>query len=307
MTQATSAPGWPVLRGIQTVKEVSYLNMRQASAAAALSKLWSDTFLTNAGIYAAGSANYVYQGTPNFNVVKTSTAPDTVPTMSGATTPSGVASADTEDGTAYAWKAFNKNQSAGNVWTSTSAALPHWCQYDFGAGITKRITNYTIWGGGTSLNEDPKDFKLQGSNNGSTWTDVDTRTGQASAGDYQPRSFTCNGTVGDYRYYRLYVTANTSTNYVSLGEFSLYEAAPTTASVVSVLALDLAADVTQAMMFADVTLGTGTAAYYVSTDDGSTWTAVTPETLASVPAGKKIRIKVELTGDAELESWGVAV
>lgn len=300
MSHATSAPGWPVLRGIQTVKEVSYLNMRQASAAAALSKLWSDTFLTNAGIYAAGSSGYSYQGTPNFNVVKDGTQLNKIPLMTGQTTPSGEATANSNYTTYYAWKVFDKD--TGTAWLD-STANPHWLRYDFGAGVTKKIVKYTMTASIVGTRS-PSAWKFQGSNNGTDWTDLDSQTG-ITFSNYEKKTFTFSNTTA-YRYYQFNISAGGSGGDISIAEAEMMEAAASTASIVSVLALDLAANITQAIMFADVTLGTGTAAYYISTDDGSTWTAVTPETLASVPAGKKIRIKVELTGDAELESWGVA-
>ena len=71
--------------------------------------------------------------------------------------------------------------------------------------------------------------------------------------------------------------------------------------------MNLAAAVTQIMLFIDVTLNTGTATYYVSTDDGANWTAVTDlSRLVNVPSGTQIRIRVNLTGNAELDFWGIA-
>lgn len=298
MTQAINASGWPILRGIQTVKEVSYLNMRQASAAAQLSKLWSDTFLTNAGIYAAGSSGYTYRGSANFDVIKaTGTTQHPPSDMTNDTTPAPyVASASANSANAY--KAFEAAAAA----FQAGAALPGWVKLDLGSA--KVITSYKLNGYGVYS---PKDFVLEGSNDNTNWTLLDTQTGVTSTHNAEA-TFTFTNTVA-YRYYRLTSTKTYVDDTADLGINWLWliEPAPASASIVSVLALDLAANITQVMMFADVTLGTGTAAYYASTDDGSTWTAVTPETLATVPAGKKIRIKVVLTGDAELESWGVAV
>lgn len=301
MTQAINASGWPIVRGIQTVKDLSYLNMKAMSAAAALDKLWSDTFLTNAGIYAAGSANYTYQGTPNFNVIKVSSGAQEVPVMTNNTSPTGEASASSVYSSFQAFQAFDNNQST--YWQSSGAAYPQQLKYDFGSGITKIITSYII---DADLTYYPKAWTFEGSNNNTDWTILDTRTAQVFSGAHERKTFSFSNTNA-YRYYRINISDGKDATYLIIYALEMYSAAPINASIVSVLALDLAANVTQVMMFADVTLGTGTAAYYVSTDDGSTWTAVTLETLATVPAGKQIRLKVELTGNAQLESWGVAV
>ena len=298
MTQATSAAGWPVLRGIQTVKEVSYLNMRQASAAAALAKLWSDTFLTNAGIYAAGSSGYTYRGATNFDVIKDSVSVNIFPTMTSNSAPSGVCSASAESQPAY--YAFN-NSIAGDGWQIGSPA--GWLKYAFAAGTTKTPVSYTIRMRAGGAGYAPKNWTFQGSNDDINWTVLDTQTNITNWTSDLTFNF-ANTTA--FRYFKIDVTLSNDGTYTEITEWLMYEASATSASIVSLLALDLAVDVTQVMMFADVTLGTGTAAYYASTDDGVTWTAVIPETIAAVPAGKKIRIKVELTGNAELESWGVA-
>lgn len=287
MSHATSAPGWPVLRGIQTVKDLAYEVMFSHSAAAALNKLWADTFLTNAGIYAAGSAGYTYQGTPNFNVIRNATGAEV---FQGKT-----ATADSGANPSYVTDGNISNAS------SVTSGAGHWVKIDLAtAKIINRVGFYTH----DNITYAPKSYVLQGSNNDTDWTDIYTEAnlGQ-SLGAWTYKDFT--NTIA-YRYYRFFNYTANSEAIVYTTEIRGYEAAATTASIVSVLALDLAANITQAIMFADVTLGTGTAAYYVSTDDGSTWTAVALETLASVPAGKKIRIKVELTGNATLNSWGVA-
>jgi hypothetical protein len=313
MTQAINASGWPIIRGIQTVKEVSYLNMRTASAAAALNKLWSDTFLTNAGIYAAGSASYTYQGTPNFNVIKAAaSALSAVPVMTSATAPSGnvYSSAPTGDGTHPAWQIFDALPEDNTQWI-TNAQTTGWIAYKFTSA--KVITSYVLYGSNTD-SRNAKTWKLQGSNdstdgNNGTWTDLDTQTNITNLGTNPAVGHTysfANSTA--YQSYRINVSANNGGTELSIFHLKLIEAAAASASIVSVLALDLATDINQVMMFADVTLGTGTATYWASTDDGSTWTTVPAlETLVSVPAGKKIRLKVVITGNASLDAWGVAV
>jgi hypothetical protein len=53
----------------------------------------------------------------------------------------------------------------------------------------------------------PKDWTLKGSNNGSSWTTLDTRTNETSWGDFELRSYAVTGAAA-YRYFRLNITAN---------------------------------------------------------------------------------------------------
>lgn len=67
---------------------------------------------------------------------------------------------------------------------------------------------------------------------------------------------------------------------------------------------------TTAMVIADETLGTGTITYYVSRDNGTTWTQCTKETVTSIsaqPSGTQLKWKAVITGNAELNSIAVAV
>jgi hypothetical protein len=69
------------------------------------------------------------------------------------------------------------------------------------------VVHYSLTSANDSAGRDPKDFTLQGSNDGSTWTDLDKRTGQRFDSRYITNSYTFNNTTA-YRYYRLNVTAN---------------------------------------------------------------------------------------------------
>ena len=107
-------------------------------------------------------------------------ASNAIPTMTSNTTPSGVASADSSYNSNYsAWKAMDRSNSGYLCWlTGTGGTFPHWLQYRFASG--KIITSYSV----TSPNYpnwvvSPKTWKLQGSNNGSSWTDLDTQTNQS--------------------------------------------------------------------------------------------------------------------------------
>ncbi|MFI1092363.1 discoidin domain-containing protein [Streptomyces sp. NPDC020917] len=71
----------------------------------------------------------------------------------------------------------------------------------------KAVVQYSLTSANDSPGRDPKDFTLQGSNDGSTWTDLDKRTGQRFDSRYVTKSYTFANTTA-YSYYRLNVTAN---------------------------------------------------------------------------------------------------
>jgi len=78
---------------------------------------------------------------------------------------------------------------------------PQWWRYDLGDGITKKITKVRVkpYSDGVSS---PKDFKIQGSNDGTNFDDLYTNTFEF--GDaWQEFIFT---NAVSYRYYRLYLT-----------------------------------------------------------------------------------------------------
>ncbi|OGW69577.1 MAG: hypothetical protein A2036_04300 [Omnitrophica bacterium GWA2_50_21] len=67
---------------------------------------------------------------------------------------------------------------------------------------------------------------------------------------------------------------------------------------------------TEAMIIADETLNTGSITYYVSRDNGTTWTQCTKETITSISgqsSGTQVKWKAVINGDAELNAIAVAV
>lgn len=80
-----------------------------------------------------------------------------------------------------------------------SPSTPAWLSYDVGANGSKLIQQYTV----KSSTYVPANWQFQGSNDNSTWTTLDTVTGNTSTN--VTRTF-ANTTL--YRYYRLLITAS---------------------------------------------------------------------------------------------------
>jgi len=125
-----------------------------------------------------------------------------VPAMTSATAPSGTASDDSEIAGHEGWRAFSGV--SGKFWTA-SAGMPNWLQYQFLAATV--VADYAVSAFGALY---PKIWVFQGSNDGSTWTTLDTQTGIVFAAGSYPATQTYRFPTGNttaFLYYRIYVTA----------------------------------------------------------------------------------------------------
>jgi len=101
--------------------------------------------------------------------------------------------------------AFDLNP--GSKWFNNNAGTTGWVQYDFGANNAQTVKRYTINSANDVPGRDPKNWQFQGSQDGSSWTTLDTQSGQTFAYRWQQNTYTIGNTTA-YRYYRLNVTAN---------------------------------------------------------------------------------------------------
>lgn len=81
-----------------------------------------------------------------------------------------------------------------------------WIQFDFGSGNTETVKRYRLTSG-DAVAEDPRDWILKGSQNGTDFTNLDTRSGESFAGRSEVQEFRVT-TPGAYRYYRLDISSN---------------------------------------------------------------------------------------------------
>ncbi|WP_255447394.1 GH92 family glycosyl hydrolase [Schumannella soli] len=95
-----------------------------------------------------------------------------------------------------------------------------WLRYQLSGA--QKIDSYTITSGGDAPERDPKNFTVQGSNDGSTWTDVDTRTNQTWSGRLVKNSYQLSAPVS-YSWYRLNITANGSGNIIQLSDWDILD------------------------------------------------------------------------------------
>jgi hypothetical protein len=160
-----------------------------------------------------GSSDDVYannftvtiDGTRNaFTIRNTAFIPPTnlgamsIPQMSSNTTPSGAAAASSVNGGQAAWLAFDRN--TGTFWQSTVQSA--WLSYNFPTGKIIKIYGFFT---PTNNNTSPKTWTFEGSNNGSTWTTLDTQTNFVT-GVSTFYSFDISANTTSYTYYRINVT-----------------------------------------------------------------------------------------------------
>lgn len=138
----------------------------------------------------------------------------TVPTMTSNTAPTGVAFASYEYSGTAAWKAFDKT-SAWLSWGNTS--FPHTVGYKFVDPVLCYKVELTAY----NVVEDPTAFVVQGSNDGSTWTDCSSTINPTWVKAGEVKAFSVAATQ-KYLYYRLYITAGSNSGWSAMAELQFY-------------------------------------------------------------------------------------
>lgn len=93
-----------------------------------------------------------------------------------------------------------------------------WVQLTFPTAT--RIGAYTITSGNDAPERDMKDFNLAGSNDGTTWTILDTHTGETYPNRNQTKRYEFTNTTA-YTRYRINVLANNGSNLIQISEWRL--------------------------------------------------------------------------------------
>lgn len=114
-------------------------------------------------------------------------------------------------------KAFDANP--GSKWYGYNAPTG-WIQYDFGAGNAQTVKRYTINSADVAT-RDPKDWNFLGSQDGTTWTTLDSQSNQSFSVRMQRSTYEIGNTTA-YRFYRLDITANNGATGVAIAELGLW-------------------------------------------------------------------------------------
>jgi predicted alpha-1,2-mannosidase len=177
----------------------------------------SKTYLTQDQLANGGTIDFDMGPTPSTWGTQPTDAPPSI--VQGASLPDPLTDvtdgADgvpaSSDGTANAAQLFDDNSST----QVTLAGSSPWLQYQL-TGSTARVEMYTLTSSDAA--GDPASWVVTGSNDGASWTTLDTRTDEKFAWRRQTRAFTI-AHPGIYGYYRVQFTASTGATTLAEVEF----------------------------------------------------------------------------------------
>ncbi|MFJ1925652.1 GH92 family glycosyl hydrolase [Streptomyces sp. NPDC088131] len=92
---------------------------------------------------------------------------------------------------------------SGTKWLSFKPTA--WAEFDLSEPV--KVVTYALTSADDHAERDPKDWTLQGSQDGKSWTDLDSRTGQAFSERFQTKSYDFT-TDKAYQHFRLDITKN---------------------------------------------------------------------------------------------------
>ena len=96
---------------------------------------------------------------------------------------------------------------------------PEWIQQEF--QNPQRVTQYSLTSANDAPGRDPVEWTLSGSNDGTTFTEIDSRSGQSWSSRGQTRTFLFTNETS-YKYYRLEILANGGDGLFQLAEWRLF-------------------------------------------------------------------------------------
>jgi len=117
------------------------------------------------------------------------------------------------------YHALDGGVGAGAYWISNGTSTGWW-KIDFGSSV--ELNSYALQANTIpEPNRMPKNWTLQGSDNDTDWTTIDTQTDQTAWGSGEKRTFNLAANA-TYRYFKVDVTVNNGDAYLVLGEVYFY-------------------------------------------------------------------------------------
>ena len=156
------------------------------------------------------------------------------PRMTSDTTPSGVVTASSNYGAYYPYFAFSESCGVDQyTWLSAvDDIVGAWIQYEFPQAETI-VKLVTINRGDGRTPRSVKTFIFQGSNDGTTWTDIENCSITSRDGFHREEFLLNNNTA--YIYYRLYITSAWETNprWVGFAQIQMYKECITSSKTIT--------------------------------------------------------------------------
>jgi hypothetical protein len=181
---------------------------------------YTDTSVTNGTTY-----YYTVTATNSAGASDPSSADSATPVRPMVNVATGGTANDSAGNATNAKRAFDRNSLS--QWLYAGPTGPTgWLQYDL--GHTERVQRYSVTSSsdGKVVPRDPKDWQFQASNDGSTWTTLDTQSDQVFAERLELKTYAI-ANPASYRYYRLNITANNGdSTFTDLSELGLFVSKP---------------------------------------------------------------------------------
>lgn len=232
--------------------------------------------------WAAASTNQIFtSSTPNYYGNPGGYSSNLIPTMTGNTAPSGVASASCVETAGQEYYAFDASNSTG--WWTPAGTTTGWLAYQFASSTV--VNKYAITDAGNVATA-PKAWTFEGWS-GSAWIVLDTRSGVTFSGG-QTQAFTFSNSTA-YLKYRLNVTQNGGHGtYLGVATLAMFSAmTPANMTLISPTAISVASPPIRIAAYflwkddsGSAELGTDLTVE-LSRDGGTTWTASTITPLAA--------------------------
>ncbi len=157
------------------------------------------------------SCNTVRNDASNYYLVNTA-----IPLMTSNTTPSGIVTTTSQVAGLEAWRAFDRNTST--YWQTAASVTSASTTYQFSS---TRIVKRYMWKALTTATA-PRNFTFEGSNDGSSFTTLDTQTAINVGGNGVFTSSLLANTTA-YLYYRLSITTNNGAPAIIVTEIEMTE------------------------------------------------------------------------------------
>lgn len=169
-----------------------------------------------------GSLSNVIPATPSAGNTALFTLTNLVPQMTAATSGGATATASTSWPGTVPYGVFCNSRKGAPGWI-TNALQTGWISIQFSSA--KTIYGYGIigWSVDTWSNRTPKSWTFEGSNDGTTWTVLDTISNMTNGYWKQwEESYFPLSAPATYTYYRLNVSANNTDTYMGVSQIMLY-------------------------------------------------------------------------------------
>jgi len=119
----------------------------------------------------------------------------------------------------HADRAFDKDISPDSFWESIK--FPIWLQIEFKDNKSKKISKYSLQAG-EEAKRMPKDWQFQGSNDGTTWKDLDVQKNRIGWKTDERGTYAVASPAA-YKFYRLYFTAGNQPEILRIYEIKFFE------------------------------------------------------------------------------------